>query len=84
MHLHPLGSISMSAQKKFMGDGSDSFICDFGVIEDQYGNYKVLDGMGEVSFPSLNLKPGSYYFYIQVKIKSTQKILTKQFNFNVL
>ena len=84
MHLHPLGSISMSAQKKFMGDESDSFICDFGVIEDQYGNYKVLDGMGEVSFPSLNLKPGSYYFYIQVKIKSTQKILTKQFNFNVL
>lgn len=84
MHLHPLGSISMSAQKKFMGDESDSFICDFGVIEDEYGNYKVLDGMGQISFPSLNLKPGSYLFYIQVKIKETQDILTKKFNFIVL
>ena len=83
MHMHPLGSISMSAQKKFMKSDTDDFICDFGLIQDEYGNFKELDGMGRIVFPSINLKPGNYRFFIQVKVKETQKIVSKQFDFSI-
>ena len=83
MHMHPLGSISMSAQKKFMKSDTDDFICDFGLIQDEYGNFKELDGMGRIVFPSINLKLGNYRFFIQVKVKETQKIVSKQFDFSI-
>ena len=83
MHMHPLGSISMSAQKKFMKSDTENFICDFGLIEDEYGNFKELDGMGRIVFPSINLKKGQYRFFIQVKVKESQKVLSKQFNFAI-
>ena len=83
MHMHPLGSISMSAQKKFMKSDSENFICDFGLIEDEYGNFKELDGMGRIVFPSINLKKGNYRFFVQIKVKESQKILSKQFDFAI-
>ena len=83
MHMHPLGSISMSAQKKFMKTDSNSFVCDFGLIQDEYGNFKELDGMGRIIFPSINLKKGNYRFFVQFKIKESQKIVSKQFDFSI-
>ena len=83
MHMHPLGSISMSAQKKFMKSDTENFICDFGLIEDEYGNFKELDGMGRIVFPSINLKKGNYRFFVQVKVKESQKVLSKQFDFAI-
>ena len=61
----------------------ENFICDFGLIEDEYGNFKELDGMGRIVFPSINLKKGQYKFFIQVKVKESQKVLSKQFNFAI-
>ena len=83
MHLHPLGSISMSAQQKFMKTDTDDFICDFGLIEDEFGNFQELDGMGRIVFPSINLKRGNYRFFVQVKIKESQEIVSKQFDFSI-
>ena len=83
MHMHPLGSISMSAQRKFMKSDTENFICDFGLIEDEYGNFKELDGMGRIIFPSINLKEGNYRFFVQLKIKESQKIVSKQFDFSI-
>ena len=62
---------------------TDDFICDFGLIQDEYGNFKELDGMGRIVFPSINLKPGNYRFFIQVRVKETQKIVSKQFDFSI-
>ena len=83
MHMHPLGSISMSAQKKFMKTDSNNFVCDFGLIQDEYGNFRELDGMGRIIFPSINLKKGNYRFFVQFKIKESQKIVSKQFDFSI-
>ena len=56
---------------------------DFGLIEDEYGNFKELDGMGRIVFPSINLKKGNYRFFVQVKVKESQKVLSKQFDFAI-
>ena len=34
-------------------------------------------------FPSINLKKGNYRFFVQIKVKESQKILSKQFDFAI-
>ena len=41
MHMHPLGTISMSAQESFMHGSNENFVCDFGLIEEN-GKYEFL------------------------------------------
>ena len=64
-------------------ESSEDFVCDFGLIEEN-GQYKNLDGKGRITFPSINLKSGKYRLFMQVKIKETQEIISKKFNFIVI
>ena len=53
-----------------MKSDSENFICDFGLIEDEYGNFKELDGMGRIVFPSINLKKVIIDFLFKLKSKN--------------